>query len=198
MKKRTVLYAVLTLAATAALLTFSSWLAVTCFIGNIAVFAAMTVVFPSVCVSAAAFIIGRKLSWNWKRGLLLALILTLISFGTGELITLFAGDELQSLDAARGTAISEDAAFMSELYDELDKQAYEYMLEQGLIAEGDAIYGGEPTGGEIVRSELYVDIEKSNAATELVGSAVDFMLAFVFGFLGWKVGRGKRSDKNEQ
>ena len=198
----------LTLAATAVLLTLSSYLAVTCFIGNITAFAALTVAVPILCVVLAAFFLGYQIQWNWKKGLCLALALTLISFGTGELVVLFAGDSLQQIDTAGGTLQSDDDALMQEIYDELDQQAYEYMVEQGMISEGDEIYAGDPAinggnagddngSGEIVRSEMYVGIQKSDSTTELLGSVVDFALAFVFGFAGHRLQVKRKVVKNQ-
>lgn len=58
----------LTLAATAALLTLSSYLAVTCLIDNITVFAALTVVFPILCVAIASFFSGVPNSVELEKG----------------------------------------------------------------------------------------------------------------------------------
>lgn len=210
--KKGVLSVSLTLAATAALLTLSSYLAVTCLIDNITVFAALTVVFPILCVAIASFFLGYQIQWNWKKGLCLALALTLISFGTGALVMRFAGDSLQQINTESGTVQSDDDALMQEIYDELDRQAYEYMVEQGIISEGDEIYAGDPaingapaeegsgsgdvTDSEMVRSEMYVGIQKSDPTTELLGSIVDFVLAFVFGLLGYKVKNAGKTSAN--
>ncbi len=105
---------------------------------------------------------------------------------------------------ASAEANTEDE-FMNELYDELDKQAYAYMLEQGLISEGDKIYAGEKNYGfenngaenagkgingettEIASSEMYVGIQKSDSATELIGNIVTFFIAFGAGMAGSKI-----------
>ena len=53
-------------------------------------------VVPIICIVAVSFIIGYRIKWNWKYGICIALILTLISWGTSQLIVLMAGNDLDS------------------------------------------------------------------------------------------------------
>ena len=89
-----------------------------------------------------------------------------------------------------------------ELYDELDKKAYEYMLEQGLISEGEEIFGGDITvdgkgsdgntgnnivnQDEIASTEMYVGIQMSDPVTELIGNIITFFVAYGLNFVGYK------------
>lgn len=191
----------------AAVFLVSSYVAVTFFTGNITVFAALTVAFPTLCIMTFAFVIGRLIEWNWKKGLCLALVLVLISYGTGLLSQLLIGDKFQDISVDTSGESLDDNALMQEIYDELDRQAYEYMLEQGLISEGEEIYSGDPVIGErenaaksdgneednvIVGSEMVFGIQKSDPTTELLGNLLDFILAFGFSFFGYKVKNRKR------
>lgn len=115
---------------------------------NINVFAAMTLIVPVVIVAAAAFAEGVQIKWNWKKGLCIALVLTLVSFGIERMVVKISGNQLPDLisgvTASSGQPSDE---LMAEIYDELDKKAYEYMLEQGLISEGDEIlHSAGPSG----------------------------------------------------
>lgn len=77
------------------------------------------------------------------------------------------------------------------------------MLEQGLISEGEEIYGGDKSIGnkdetgnteddtgndsEIVSSEMYVGIQKSDPVTELIGNVITFLVAYGLSFTGYKI-----------
>lgn len=168
--------------------------AIICCTGNLNLFTIMVLVIPTVCIALAALIIGFYVDWNWKRGMGAALILTLISFGTGQLVLLVAGSRFDEIVADEPQGNSDDD-LTKELYDELDKKAYEYMLKQGLISEGEEIYGGEgniggdeadDTDGKL-HSELYVGISKSDPGTELIGNILTFLIAFGMCFAGSKI-----------
>ena len=79
------------------------------------------------------------------------------------------------------------------------------MLEQGLISEGEEIYGGDKTIGgessenakeniddnEIASTEMYVGIQKSDPVTELIGNIITFLIAYGLSYAGYKVSRRK-------
>lgn len=200
-KKRFIM-AVLIMLITAGVLLAINYCAVTYCMENLNLFTFMVLVVPIICVAIAAFSIGLLIKWNWKLGACVALILTLISFGAGQMTIRMAGDSLSSIGAGeivKNTESNKDSELINELYDELDRQAYEYMVEQGLISEGEEIYGGEGNvgkaaiedenggkTGEIVSSEMYVGIQKADPVTELIGNAVTFLIAFGAGFVGSK------------
>ena len=77
---------------------------------------------------------------------------------------------------ASASHLSPNDELMDELYDELDKKAYEYMLEQGLISEGE---------------EIYVGIQKSDPVTDLIGNVITFLVAYGLSYAGWKVSNKK-------
>lgn len=191
--------------ATACILLLINYVAVTCCIGNLQLFTALVLVVPIICIVAVSFIIGYRIKWNWKYGICIALILTLISWGTSQLIVLMAGNDLDSIGEIELQDNSQNASndeLMDELYDELDKKAYEYMLEQGLISEGEEIFGGDKTvdgkdsdgntgnsivnQNEIASTEMYIGIQMSDPVTELIGSIITFLVAYGLIFVGYK------------
>lgn len=193
---------------TACILLLINYVAVTCCIGNLQLFTALVLVVPIVCIAAVSFIIGYRIKWNWKYGICIALILTLISWGTNQLIVLMAGNDLDSngeIELQDNSQNAPNDELMDELYDELDKKAYEYMLEQGLISEGEEIHGGDKTiggessenakekgnidGNEIASTEIYVGIQKSDPVTELIGNIIAFLIAYGLSYAGYKVSR---------
>ena len=199
--------------ATACILLLINYVAVTCCLGNLQLFTALVLVVPIICIVAVSFIIGYRIKWNWKYGICIALILTLISWGTSQLIVLMAGNDLDSngeIELQDNSQNAPNDELMDELYDELDKKAYEYMLEQGLISEGEEIYGGDKTIGgedseskkenennnEIASTEIYVGIQKSDPVTELIGNVITFLVAYGLSYTGWKVSNKK--DKQEK
>lgn len=193
---------------TACILLLINYVAVTCCLGNLQLFTALVLVVPIICIVAVSFIIGYRIKWNWKYGVCIALILTLISWGTSQLIVLMAGNDLDSngeIELQDNSQNAPNDELMDELYDELDKKAYEYMLEQGLISEGEEIYGGDKTIGgedsenkkenennnEIASTEIYVGIQKSDPVTELIGNVITFLVAYGLSYAGWKVSNKK-------
>lgn len=190
----------------AGLIFVANFAAVKYCMGNINVFAAMMLIVPVVIVAVAAFAEGGQIKWTWKKGLCIALALTLVSFGIEHIVVAVSGNQLPDLPsdvtASNGQPSDE---FMNELYDELDRKAYEYMLEQGLISEGDEIWGGDqispnqnPSGndgtsdnGEL-RGETYVGIQAADPTTELLGNLLTLLIAFGASFAGGKV-RSRKS-----
>ena len=196
--------------ATACILLLINYVAVTCCLGNLQLFTALVLVVPIICIAAISFIIGYRIKWNWKYGICIALILTLISWGTSQIIVLVAGNDLSSIEESElpdNSPKTPNDELMDELYDELDKKAYEYMLEQGLISEGEEIYGGDKTIGgessenakekgniddnEIASTEMYVGIQKSDPFTELIVNIITFLIAYGLSYAGYKVSRRK-------
>ncbi|WP_310604762.1 hypothetical protein [Anaerosporobacter sp.] len=204
--KKKCLFVVVTMVITASVLLLVNYLAVTFCIENLKLFTALVLVVPMVCIAIVAFIIGYHMRWNWKRSIGIALVLTLISYGAGQLPILIAGDSMESVvvdEEKASLSSSADEELMNELYDELDKKAYEYMLEQGLISDGEEIYGGEDsingnasdetakkgeeTDNEVLHSELYVGIQKADSTTELIGNVLTFFVALGLSVVGRKV-----------
>ncbi len=194
--------------ATACILLLINYVAVTCCLGNLQLFTALVLVVPIICIAAVSFIIGYRIKWNWKYGICIALILTLISWGTSQLIVLMAGNDLDSngeIELQNNSQNTPNDELMDELYDELDKKAYEYMLEQGLISEGEEIHGGDKTIGgedsenkkenennnEVASTEIYVGIQKSDLVTKLIGNVITFLVAFGLSYAGYKVSNKK-------
>lgn len=206
---------ILTVIAAVGILVLINYAAVTYCIGDLKLFTALVVIVPVVCIAATAFFLGYQIRWDWKKGICISLVLTLISFGTSQFAVFMAGDKLDSMgtkETQDSTPMNSNEKLMEELYAELDKKAYEYMLEQGLISEGEEIYGGEGTiegkvpdnreerdavsKEQIVSSELYVGIQKSDPVTELLGNIMTFFIAFGFSFAGNLV-KSRRDVKGE-
>lgn len=209
------IFVIVSVFAMACVLLTLSYVAVTCCIGNLQLFTALVLVVPIICIAAVSFIIGYRIKWNWKYGICVALILTLISWGTSQVIAIIAGSGLGSIGENELQDISQNAPndeLMDELYGELDKKAYEYMLEQGLVSEGEEIYGGDKTisgeeswdkkedgnkdSNEIASTEMYVGIQKSDPVTELIGNVIIFLVAYGLSYAGYKV--SKKRDKQER
>lgn len=206
---------IVTIMITVGVLWAVNYIAVTYCIGNLKMFTALVLVVPVICVAAEAFFIGYQTEWNWKKTICVSLVLTMLSAGMSQFAVFMAGDKLDYIGSGElqeNTADSSEDELMQELYAELDKMAYEYMLEQGLISEGEEIYAGEETmngkatdhreekdataGDEIVSSEMYVGIQKSDPVTELIGNVMTFLVAFGSGMAGNKMA-GKRKTKSK-
>ena len=203
-------FVIVSIFAATCVLLLINYVAVTYCVGNLQLFTALVLVVPIICIAAISFIIGYRIKWNWKYGICIALILTLISWGTSQIIVLVAGNDLSSIEESElpdNSPKTPNDELMDELYDELDKKAYEYMLEQGLISEGEEIYGGDKTIGgetsenakekgniddnEIASTEMYVGIQKSDPVTELIGNIITFLIAYGLSYAGYKVSRRK-------
>ena len=203
-------FVIISIFAATCVLLLINYVAVTYCVRNLQLFTAFVLVVPIICIAAISFIIGYRIKWNWKYGICIALILTLISWGTSQIIVLVAGNDLSSIEESElpdNSPKTPNDELMDELYDELDKKAYEYMLEQGLISEGEEIYGGDKTIGgessenakekgniddiEIASTEMYVGIQKSDPVTELIGNIITFLIAYGLSYAGYKVSRRK-------
>ena len=204
-KSNNLVFVIVSIFAATCVLLLINYVAVTYCVGNLQLFTALVLVVPIICIAAISFIIGYRIKWNWKYGICIALILTLISWGTSQIIVLVAGNDLSSIEESElpdNSPKTPNDELMDELYDELDKKAYEYMLEQGLISEGEEIYGGDKTIGgetsenakekgniddnEIASTEMYVGIQMSDPVTELIGNIITFFVAYGLNFVGYK------------
>lgn len=153
---------------------------------NLNLFAFMIIGAPGICLMAAAFLCGYfESEWNWKRSLLVGIILAALTFCIGTLST--------NIFHVSPDSLSEQEALMNELYEELDRKAYEAMLEQGLISEGEKIYSSPlesnspGTDSEIAYSELYVGLGKSDTVSEILSIIIHILLAAGAGFAGARV-----------
>lgn len=206
-KTNHLLFIALSLFVTACVFLLVNYLAVTFCVGNLGLFTMLVLVVPILCIAIVSFVIGYRIKWTWKYGICIAIILTLLSWGASQMTVFMAGNMFDSLTAAdephQDISENQNDELMDELYSELDKKAYEYMLEQGLISEGEEIYGGDKSIGnkdetgnteddtgndsEIVSSEMYVGIQKSDPVTELIGNIITFLVAYGLSFTGYKI-----------
>ena len=178
------------LAELASLLFGTYYINLTCFTSNISLFAFIMIAVPSIYVLISGFILGYISVWNIKRALCLSAVLALLVWGVGGLCAKIISPVNNP---------SRQEAIMEELYEELDRQAYEYMLKEGIIKDGDIIMGGPPVGApkndgtrggsgeEGGYSELYVGITEADPASVLSGVILDFAVAFGAQFAGYKV-----------
>lgn len=191
-------------------LTFTSYyIAIKYCIQNAALFAVMMLILPIIIISAAAFAVGFQIRWNWKKGLCIALTLTLLSLISGYAATAVSGNNLSDIssETIADNHQTTDDELMDDLYDELDRKAYDYMLEQGLISEGEEIYseGEKTTPGseqpdsssdtEELYSEMYVGIQKSDPVTEFISNLLTLLIAFGASFAGGKMHIRQTSEK---
>ncbi len=208
-KKKELMFVMLMLVITMGVIFLINYLAVTFYIGKLSIFTLLVLVVPIVCIAVVAFVMGYHIKWSFGKGIIIALLLVLISFGASQVMLLMVGDKLkvEEIDVSQGEDGSGDE-YLDSLYDELDKMAYEYMLEQGLISEGEEIFAGEDmfdgksinsgSGSRvegdirIASSELYVGIQKSDPLTEFIGNVLTFIIALGLMFAGSKV-KGKAS-----
>ena len=194
-KTNHLLFIALSLFVTACVLLMVDYLAVTFCVGNLGLFTMLVLVVPILCIAIVSFVIGYRIKF------------TLLSWGASQMTVFMAGNMFDSLTAAdephQDISENQNDELMDELYSELDKKAYEYMLEQGLISEGEEIYGGDKSIGnkdetgnteddtgndsEIVSSEMYVGIQKSDPVTELIGNVITFLVAYGLSFTGYKI-----------
>ena len=177
---------IIVLAGFAALLFGTNLFNLTYGIKNLSIFTFVMIVVPILYIIIAGFLLGYLSLWSIKKGICFALILTFLSWGISSLAATIISPE--SITAQ----VQTQDEIMSELYDELDRKAYEMMLEQGLIEEGDVITH-EPAMGAIPESidgeysEMYVGIVESDPTMELMSIILDFIFAFGAGFAGYKV-----------
>lgn len=211
-KKNNFIFAIISVFVTMCILLIINYVAVTCFIGKLELFTILVLVVPMLCVAAVSFIIGYRIKWKWKRGILIALVLTLISWGTSRLTVFMAGNRLNSVGEAEtwdNSLNTSNDELMDELYNELDKKAYEYMLEQGLISEGEEIFSDDKTADskdfgdkkedvnndEIASSKMYMGVQKSDPVTEVIGNIITFLIAYGLSFFGYQISK-KNGIKN--
>ena len=211
-KSSSLVFVMISVFATACVLLLINYAAVTCCMGNLQLFTALVLVVPIICIAAVSFIIGYRIKWNWKCGICIAFILTLISWGTSRLAIFMTGNRFDNVEFFESQDNSQNALndeLMDELYGELDKKAYEFMLESGLISEDEEIYGGSKTAGEmdsdctmgnfnteIVSTEIYAGIQKSDAVTELIGNIVTITAAYGLNFAGYKAKKRRGLREN--
>lgn len=230
-KKNISLIIVAIIAIAGIVIFLSNFLATKYAIGNLIVFTIMILAVPIIVVAISSFAIGFLSKCNWKKSLCCALVLALISFGVGQLNSIIAGNQLDNIDIDDSNITinddstnipSNDASIpddehMQKIYDELDRQAYEHMVEQGIIEEGDEITAGDVDGNasngssqvtdngesqsdvanqqdEELYSELYIGIQKSDSSTELIGNVVIFLIAFGACLGGSKIKQRKKAN----
>ena len=91
------LIVIISVIVTACIIGLINYLAVTYCIENLKLLTALVLVVPTICIAIAAFFIGYQIKWDWKRGICISLVLTLISFGTSQLAVVMAGDKLDNI-----------------------------------------------------------------------------------------------------
>ena len=190
--KGSILKIVIVFAGFAALLFVTTLLTLTHGINNLSTFAFMMIAVPITYIIVAGFLLGLFSECSIKKGICFALILGCLSWGISNLST-----RLISPENMLSQAPSQDD-IMSQIYDELDRQAYEHMLEAGIIQEGDVItrgpaVGGVPEGFVVPGSEggdyseVFTGIVKSDPTSEALGVILNLALAFGAIIAGSKV-----------
>lgn len=196
-KSKSIIRPVIVLAGFSLVLSAVYFLAITYGMKNLQLFAFMIIAIPSICVAISAFLCGYNApEWKWKRGILIGIVLAVLTYGVGTFST--------NIFNVSPDSLSKQDALMSELYDELDRKAYEAMLEQGLISKGEEIYSGPVEGNsphmdsDVAYSELYVGLSKSDTASEILSAVINTLLAVGAGFAGAKAKMHLNKRKERQ
>jgi|GEM_PF-2342723 len=190
--KRTTIKTVIVFAGFVALLFATRLLTLTHGINNLSTFAFLMIAVPIAYIIIAGLLLGFVSECSIKKGICFALVLCVLSWGISSISTM-----LISPENIMSQAPSQDE-IMSQIYEELDRQAYEHMLEAGIIEEGDVITRGPAVGdvpdGFIAPgnengdySEVFTGVVKSDPTSEALGIILNLLLGFGAIIAGSKV-----------
>lgn len=148
-------------------------------ISNLSTFAFMMIAVPLAYIAVAGLLLGYISKCSIKKGICFTLILGLLSWGASSISTMLISPENIMSQAPAQDEI------MEQIYEELDRQAYEKMVEEGIIEEGDVITRG-PSGDDIVEpgndngehTEVFTGVVKSDPTSEALGIILNLLLAF--------------------
>lgn len=164
-------------------------------------FVVINLVLPALIIIIANGVINYGKESSVKKCLLHAVILAMLSLVINLGATQIIGDQVID-DVIESTQVGSSESIEQELLDELDRQARQKMIEEGLISEDEIIYsepfisGGEVEGDAMVNGQLTgtwdVQIEKENTLSTVTGAILDILLAFVGGVIGAKLSEKKR------
>lgn len=169
-------------------------------------FVIINLLLPSLIIIIANGVINYDNGSNIKKCLLHAVILAMLSLVINLGSTKVMGNKVMD-NLIESEQIGTSEGVESELLDELDRQARQKMLEEGLISEDDEIYSEPYVNSEEVEEEndsvlsegqltgtWDVQIEKENTLSTITGAILDILLAFIGGALSLKF-REKKEEK---
>lgn len=170
---------------------------------NLVAFVMINLMLPSLIIMIANGVINYSTGSSIKKCLLHAVILAMLSLVVNLGATALVGNQV--VDMVESEETGYDESVNQELLDELDKQARQKMIDEGLISEDDEIYS-EPfvnsgeTGESVVSDggmtgTWDTQIEKENPLSTITGAFLDVLLAFVSGMISVKI-RKKKEERN--
>lgn len=171
---------------------------------NLLVFMIVNIVIPSLIVIIASGIIHYGNKGTVKKCLLnavaLAMLSLLVNFGATGLMGTQMKNYLLEKEEEQNLGGSD-----LEIFEELDRQARQKMLDEGLISEGDEIYS-EPFMGSNYSNEISekplesekltgtwdVQMEGESMSSTVTGVILDIVLAFISGLVAAKIGEKRK------
>jgi len=164
--------------------------------GNISGLIIFNLILPTIALIIANGIINFDAKFNLKKCLLSAIALAVIPLAISLVYTQVFFTDIENLLSSQNESIP--SSIQDELYDELDRQAREKMIEEGLIDEDEEIYAGDYSGGaadtdsnntsdEELTAEWDVQIVKADGSTYFTDVILNIMFALAGGFIGHKI-----------
>lgn len=175
-------------------------------------FVVINLVLPSVIIMIANAVINYGKGGTIKKCLLHAVILAALSLAINLGTTQIMGNNaVENLIASEGNTDEADEGADQEIMDELDRQARQKMIDEGLISEDEEIYS-EPYGNsekidgtdkedgsdQQLTGTWDVQIEEENPLSTATGAILDILLAFLGGMIGLKIGNKKSLMKENR
>lgn len=171
-------------------------------------FVVINLICPSLIIIIANAVINYDKSSTIKKCLLHAVVLAALSLTVNLGATQLVGDKaVDNLIGSEKTENKESEEPDQEIMDELDRQARQKMIDEGLISEDEEIYS-EPYGNsqkidggdesDEANRQLTgtwdVQVEKENTLSTVTGALLDIVLAFIGGMAGATIRKRKHQQ----
>jgi len=174
---------------------------------GIAVYFIVNVIFSIALIFTANAIINYRKESNIKTNLMNAIVLAVISCAISLAAASITGEN-NAVNDMVANSLTEDE-INQQIYDELDRQAREKMLEEGIIEENDIITSEPHVGGsgstdtgstndatesDVMNgkySEWDVSVQGQDTLSTIVQTLFSILIAFLGGTLGAKVWRSR-------
>ena len=171
-------------------------------------FVVINLICPSLIIIIANAVINYDKSSTIKKCLLHAVVLAALSLTVNLGATQLVGDKaVDNLIGSEKTENKESEEPDQEIMDELDRQARQKMIDEGLISEDEEIYS-EPYGNsqkidggdksDEANGQLTgtwdVQVEKENTLSTVTGALLDIVLAFIGGMAGATIRKRKHQQ----
>lgn len=176
---------------------------------SLMMFVIINLVCPSLIIIIANAVINYDEKSTMKKCLLHAVILAVLSLAINLGATQVIGDKavenLIGSEETGGNGGKDSNNPDQEIMDELDRQARQKMIDEGLISEDEEIYskpygnsekidGSDDASGTDsgLTGTWDVQVEKENALSTVTGSLLDIVLAFIGGMAGAQMKKRKK------